>query len=314
MNRCPITYEDCGEASYSRTGLRRLSRRLKDLSVFPYSAAEQRREALRRAGKISIQGVQPKLSARLSIARSVFEIVDSSGRYILKPQHPDYPALPENEDLVMKMAAAAGIPTPLHGLMYASDGSLTYFIRRFDRIGQQKKLPQQDFATLAGRDRDTKYDWSVERLFGLLDYCTFPRVEAVGLMHRLLFNFLVGNEDMHLKNWAVLTRDGKTTLSPAYDLLSTGMMFRALGRAEREIEETALPLAGKKGQLDRSHWIDYLAVGRLRFPGRVVERLLEGLREAATRWDPLICRSFLPREMQELLRDLIARRREALGL
>jgi serine/threonine-protein kinase HipA len=314
MSRCPITYEECGPSRYSEAGLRLLSRRLRTLFDFPYSASEQRREAIRRAGKISIQGVQPKLSARLSIAREVFEIVDTAGRFILKPQQADYPALPENEDLVMKLAAVVGIRTPLHGLMYASDGTCTYFIKRFDRKSQKEKLAVQDFATLAGRDRNTKYDWSVERLFDLLDYCTFPRIEAVELLRRLLFNFLVGNEDMHLKNWAVITRDGKTSLAPAYDYLSTAVMFRALGREEREIEETALPLAGKKKQLMREHWLDYLAVERLGLPARTVEDILARFGSAKRSWDEIIRRSFVPEVMQNLLLEMLRNRGTALGI
>ncbi len=81
MNHCPITYEECGESAYSRRGLRLLNKNLSDLNVFPLRASEQRREALIRVGKISIQGVQPKLSARLNVKRSVFDVVDKGGRY-----------------------------------------------------------------------------------------------------------------------------------------------------------------------------------------------------------------------------------------
>lgn len=71
--------------------------------------------------------------------------------------------LPENEDLSMRLAAAAGLDTPLHGLIYAKDGSLTYFIKRFDQIGRNRKLAVEDFAQLMGLDRDTKYDASNQR-------------------------------------------------------------------------------------------------------------------------------------------------------
>ena len=314
MNRCPITYENCGTARYSDLGLRRLSSRLNDLQDFPYTAPEQRRQVLLRAGKISIQGVQPKLSAMLSVAREVFEIVDTRGRYILKPQHADYPALPENEDLVMKMAASLGIRTPLHGLLYSADGTLTYFIRRYDRTGQSGKLPVQDFATLAGRDRNTKYDWSVERLFDLLRFCTFPKIEAVELLRRLLFNFVVGNEDMHLKNWSVITTDDKTALTPAYDYLSTSLTYRSLGKPDEDIEETALPLAGKRKRLTRKHFIDYLALERLGLPERIVESMLVELGSALPHWESLTRRSFLPVDQQDLLLDLITVRSAALGI
>ena len=133
MNRCPITYEECGDSKYSDRGLKRLSRNLTYLSDLPYSAEEQIKEAAARADKMSIQGVQPKLSAVLSPKKSGFEIVDRGGRYILKPQVPAYFQVPENEDLTMRLAANIGIEVPLHGLVYSKDGSMTYFVMRFDR-------------------------------------------------------------------------------------------------------------------------------------------------------------------------------------
>ena len=98
MNRCPITYEKC-PGLYSEKGLKKLSRNLTELNSLPYTAAEQIQEAAARASKISIQGVQPKLSAVLSPSRSEFKIVDIGGHFILKPQNPAFPEIPENEDL-----------------------------------------------------------------------------------------------------------------------------------------------------------------------------------------------------------------------
>ena len=97
MNRCPISYEPCD-----------------GLTDLPFSARELRQEAAARAGKMSIQGVQPKLSARLLIKENRFEIVDLGGTYILKPQIDDYQEVPENEDLTMRLASLAGIEVPLH--------------------------------------------------------------------------------------------------------------------------------------------------------------------------------------------------------
>ncbi len=86
MNRCPITYEVCGEERYSRRGLNLLSRGLTHLNDLPYTAQEQREEAVARTARMSIQGVQPKLSARLKVREGSLEVVDIGGRYILKPQ------------------------------------------------------------------------------------------------------------------------------------------------------------------------------------------------------------------------------------
>ncbi|NOY06531.1 MAG: HipA domain-containing protein, partial [Chlorobi bacterium] len=258
MNRCPITYDPCGEQKYSEHGLRMLSRRLRYLEDLPYTAEEQRVEAVRRAAKMSIQGVQPKLSAVLNVARSRFDVVDTGGKYILKPQSLLYMHVPENEDLTMKMAAAAGIEAPLHGMVWSRDGTLTYFIRRFDRTGRKGKLPVEDFAQLSGKTRDTKYQSSMEQVVKIIEeYCTFPLLDKIRLFRLTLFNFLVGNEDMHLKNFSLITRDGKVELSPAYDLLNTTL---ALGNAAEEI---ALPLGGKRANLTRRILVDYFARERM---------------------------------------------------
>jgi len=156
MNRCPITYEDCQGGRYSLGGLKKLSPRLRSLKDFPFSAEEQVREAIFRAAKMSIQGVQPKLSVRLNVKEEIFEIVDKGGHYILKPQTVHYKEVPENEDVTMRLAKQIGIDVPLHGLLYSKDGSMTYFIRRFDRAGRNKKIPVEDFAQLSGKDRETK--------------------------------------------------------------------------------------------------------------------------------------------------------------
>lgn len=118
MNRCPITYELCGETRYSEAGLRALSPNLKILHDFPYDAQQQRQEAVVRATRMSIQGVQPKLSIKLNAKDGLFEIVDQAGRFVIKPQHGVYPHLPENEGLTMQLAGLCGIETPLSGLVW----------------------------------------------------------------------------------------------------------------------------------------------------------------------------------------------------
>src|SRR5688500_17409352 len=101
--RCPLTYRplSSNEVIYSLKGLRGLDKRLTELKVFPYSRTAQIQEAQRLATKLSIQGVQPKLSARLNVSEGQFQIVESGGTYIIKPQVEQFPQLPENEDLTM---------------------------------------------------------------------------------------------------------------------------------------------------------------------------------------------------------------------
>lgn len=309
MNRCPITYENFEEGIYSPKGLKRLSPALKKLALLDYTAEELRAEAMQRACNMSIQGIQPKLSAVLNIKDGRFEVVDKGGKYILKPPHPIFPELPQNEDLTMRLAGCIGIEVPVHGLVYGKDGLLTYFIKRFDRKGQKDKIAVEDFAQLAGLSRDTKYNYSMEKLVKLIDEtCTFPAIEKSRLFKRVLFNYLVGNEDMHLKNYSVIIRNGKVELSPAYDFLNSSIVLKG------DIEEIALTLKGKKSNLNRSDFIYYLGTERCGLTDKVIEKTLSSVQQGIPTWFNLIDNSFLTDVMKEKYSDLLKRRIQILGL
>ena len=306
MTICPITYLNC-RGKYSEQGLKKLSRNLTTLDDLPFTAEEQIREAASRASKLSIQGVQPKLSAVLSPKQHSFEFVDKGGRYNLKPQNPQYLQLPENEDLTMRLAKAAGVNVPLHGMVYSKDNSMTYFIKRFDRVGRNRKVAVEDFAQLTGRTRSTKYDSSMEQVIAAIDrFCTFPVLERVKLFRLTVVNFLLGNEDMHLKNFSLITDDGKTSLSPAYDLVNTTI---ALSNPEEEI---ALPLKGKKRKINGSLLISYFGTDRLNLNTRIVFSVLGDILDAILEWDRLIAVSFLCDELKNKYQALVFKRKEAL--
>jgi len=309
MNFCPITYTPCGGNLYSKAGLRLLSPDLKVLKELEYTADEQRREAYNRAARMSIQGVQPKLSAKLSIKDGKFEIVDMGGKYILKPQHHLYPEMPQNEDLTMRLASAIRLDVPLHGLIWSKDRTLTYFIKRFDRRGQNDKVPTEDFAQLAGMSRDTKYDYSMEKVVTVIDdFCTFPSIDKLTLFKLTIFNYLVGNEDMHLKNFSVITDEGKVTLSPCYDLVNTTIEYK------RQIEEIALPLKGKKKHLTRKILVDYFGMERCELTTKSVDNVLETISSGVPKWKELIDISFLSQEMKEKYHSMVEVRLAILGL
>jgi serine/threonine-protein kinase HipA len=300
MNRCPITYTPCGENRYSDAGLKLLSTELKTLKDLEYTAEEQRKEAYNRASKMSIQGVQPKLSARLNIKAEKFEIVDKGGKYILKPQHYLYSQMPENEDLTMRLAGVIGLEIPFHGLIRSKDDTLTYFIKRFDRKGQNDKVPVEDFAQLAGLSRDTKYDYSMEKVINVINkYCTFPSIENLKLFKLVIFNYLIGNEDMHLKNFSIITKDAKVALSPHYDLVNSTIEYK------NQDEEIALPLKGKKKHLTRSILVDYFGIERCELTARSVEKVLETISLSVQKWKELINISFLSKEMKGKYHDLL---------
>jgi serine/threonine-protein kinase HipA len=253
---------------------------------------------------MSVQGVQPKLSAVLRVKENRFEVVDRSGRFILKPCPPHWPEVPANEALTMTLAEHSGIEVPVHGLVEATDGSMVYFIRRFDRVGQGERLPLEDGAQLLGHTRDTKYDSSMEQVIGMIEeYCTFPVIEKRKLMQRVWFSFLTGNEDMHLKNWSLLSREGRVALSPAYDLLNSSIVLK------NPQEETALPIRGRKRNLNRRDLLDYLAVERCGLPPDMMRSDLEALLlKAGTDWPTWINRSFLSEQKLEAYLNLVRER------
>lgn len=308
QRRCPITYEPSEEAPYAPAGLRKLSPRLKVLHPLAFTSEQLRREAVARAAKMSIQGVQPKVSAVLNVKEGRFELVDRGGRYILKPQTVDYQEVPENEDVTMRMAALAGIEVPLHGLVYTETGERCYFIKRFDRKGRDRKVAVEDFAQLTGRRRETKYDASMEQVGRVIDtYCTFPAVERVRLLKRTLFAYLTGNEDMHLKNFSLITRGEIVALSPAYDLLNSTLVLPGA------TEELALSLRGKKSRLKREDLVDYYGAERLRLPLKAIDQVLEDLLNAQAGWQDLLTRSFLSQTMKEKYAAILVHRSTVLG-
>ena len=207
----------------------------------------------------------------------------------------------------MTLAKHAGVEVPPHGLLPAVDGSWVYVIRRFDRADRDQRLHVEDFAQLSGATRETKYAGSLEQIAKLVEtHCSFPAVEKTGLARRLLFCFLIGNEDMHLKNFSLLVEGGKVRLAPAYDLLNSTLVL------ENASEESALPLRGRKRKLTRGDWIDYFCRERLGLPDAILAGILVDLRDGLPKWTEIIRRSFLSDSRQERYLEILEERHHRL--
>jgi serine/threonine-protein kinase HipA len=304
MKYCPITYEPIkNDELYSKNGMNLLSKTIDHIDPIPLTANEQQIEAQIRSGKMSIQGIQTKLSAQFSIKKSRFNIVDNNGLYILKTQSESYSSLPENESITMTLARQIGLEVPVNGLVFSKDNSMTYFIKRFDRHGHNKKYALEDFSQLLGESRETKYDASMEKVITVIErYTSFPTLEKIKLLRLVLFNYLVGNEDMHLKNYSLITRDSMTTLSPCYDLLNTSIALR------NPAEEIALPLNGKKNNLTKNDLLRYFAKERLGLTEKVIDNILQDISNAVGTWFSLIERCYLSDSMKERYLHLLTQR------
>jgi len=192
--------------------------------------------------RIAITGVQPKLSLDLEKIDSGkrLTIVGLWGRFILKPQNIELAAMPETEDLTMHLAELFKIKTCEHCLIPVSGDSLAYVAKRFDRKGNTK-IHMEDFCQLGGFQTEQKYDSSYERCGKLISlYCTNKGLDVVRYFELLVFCFLSGNSDMHMKNFAILYSGDEIILSPAYDLINSALVF------PKDKDDTAMLLSGKK--------------------------------------------------------------------
>lgn len=244
----------------------------------------------RSVGKFSISGVQPKAQARLSPDRRELELVEQGGRFIVKPDAQAFPFLPANEHLTMVLAKHVGLPVPPNALITMADGGMAYVVRRFDRINGEPpiKRVQEDFCSLAGLRSGDKYNGSAEKCAKLLfQFAGESGPASRRLFVQLLFSYLVGNGDLHLKNLSMVeTDDGSYSLSPAYDLVSTWIYGD---------HQLALPVQGKKQKVTRRNWLTF-AEDHTRIPQEEAESLLDEVLEKLDGVGPIIERSRLTDE------------------
>ncbi|MDI9606234.1 MAG: HipA domain-containing protein [Bacteroidota bacterium] len=205
---------------------------------------------------ITIPGVQPKLS--LGFIKDVLQ--DSSkGRltlmgalgenYILKPQNETFPQMPENEHLTMRMAELCGIPVVSSTLIRLKSGELSYLTKRIDRTETGEKIHMLDmFQILEAFD---KYRGSVEKVGkAVTEHSANTLLDLLRLFEVVLFSYITGNNDMHLKNFSLILTNENWTLAPAYDLLNVNL------HVPEDTEEMALTISGKKKRLTKSDFIN----------------------------------------------------------
>ena len=214
--------------------------------------------ALENTGKgVTVPGVQKKLSLHLlsDTASPRLTLVDYPTGYILKPQVADFEALPQAEHLVMSMADATGIATVPHALI-CQNGEIAYLTKRIDRrFGKNsvELLAMEDFCQLDRRLTEDKYRGSYERCAKVIrQYSSRKQLDLSELFLRLVFSYVVGNSDMHLKNFSLIEPEvgsGRYVLSAAYDLLPVNVVM------PEDTEEFALAMNGKKQNLRKKDFM-----------------------------------------------------------
>lgn len=252
---------------------------------------------------VAVPGVQPKLSLDLEkeMGTTRLTIVGLHGDYILKPPSSEYAELPENEDLTMYMAELAGLKVSRHSLIRLSSGEIAYLTKRFDRE-KGKKVAVEDLCQLTETLTEHKYRGSVEKVGKVVRQFTANKgFESQRLFELVLFSYLTGNADMHLKNFSLIENNsGEYELSPAYDLLNTALVI------PDDREESALTINGKKNRLKKSDFdalADSLTIAEL-----PLQSIYGRFSKIYDRWSQVIQFSFLSPEMQKKYRALIDKR------
>jgi serine/threonine-protein kinase HipA len=258
-----------------------------ELNSLPYDVAELVTFHSQRRLRMSISGVQPKVAAIYSRKQKNFQIVEQNASYILKPSPQAYPGAAENEALTMSLAREAGLQVPPCGYVKSKDGKGVFWIERFDRWGQGNlhRLRCEDACQILDVPSSFKYAGNFETLARMIrEHCSNPKLQLVRLFHRVLFCWVTGNGDMHLKNWSLIENGPLIELSPVYDFLNTVVLTD-------DDEDSALALDDKKVGFNKELLIDYFARDVCEINDRMIEKTLHQLREVD--WQSHIAQSEL---------------------
>ena len=255
---------------------------------------------------ISVPGVQPKLSlgfikekladgtkGRLTVLEAL------GGHYILKPQNTAFPEMPENEHLTMKIAELLGIQTVISSLIRLKSGELSYITKRIDRTEKSEKIHMLDMFQIT--EAFDKYRSSMEKVGkAVIEHSSNTLLDVLRLYEVVIFTYITGNNDMHLKNFSLILKDENWGFAPAYDLLNVQLHL------QEDKEETALTIGGKKSRLTK---YDFIILGeKFGLSERQIENVFQRFIKAEKKMLLLIDQSFLSEANKINYKDLLMQR------
>lgn len=264
----------------------------KEAPVLPYHLSDMEQLAKEAAElSITVPGVQPKLSlgwlkdALKNGHNGRLTIMDAlEGQFILKPQNAEFSQMPENEHLTMKLAELFKIQTVPSNMIRLTSGELCFITKRIDRNADGTKNHMIDFLQIL--ELDDKYKGTMETLGK-----TIGELSANTLMDKLrffeatVFNYIVGNNDMHLKNYSIFLSEVGWVLAPFYDFINVKLIL------PEDKEDIALLLGGKKRNFNKAYFNRFGEVLKLN------EKQIEAVYKRLKKWQPaafqLIDDSFL---------------------
>lgn len=313
MNKCLCCYKPlkAGEIDFHKRCARKFFGS-NTVPTLPYTRKEINKLAKVVIAKhTTVTGVQAKLSVDLehdeygNLQR--LTIVGVMGRYILKPQTERFTCLPEIEDLTMHLAEIARIETVPHSLIRFADGELNYITRRIDRSDSGEKYAMEDFCQISEHLTEHKYNGSYEMIAMLIKrHSAAPLLDLTNFWQQVVFSWIVGNADMHLKNFSLIShKKGIYNLSPTYDQVSTAIVM------PEDTEELALSLNGWKKKLMRADFLEGMIESGL--DTIVANRILDRFQTYKDKWNETIDLSFITEEQKQQFKEQISQRLAILG-
>ncbi len=312
MERCLFCYKELkqGEKDFHKACAKKMfeSTVMPDLPYTRENITELAKQVIR--SQTTLTGVQAKLSLDINKGgkneADRFTIVGLWGRYILKPQTDRFPHLPELEDLTMHLAELAKINVVPHSLVRFRDGEFCYITRRIDSTENGEKLHMEDMCQLTEKLTEHKYKGSYEQIAKIIQkFSAVAKLDIVNFWEQVVFSWITGNADMHLKNFSLYSKGGgKYSLTPAYDMLSTTLVM------PEDTEELALTLCGKKRKIKKADFISSMRASGLE--DKIIENIFNKFLKIKDKWFEFIDISFLPNDMKENYKTLISERLELL--
>ena len=305
MSKCLYCYQELedGQKDFHPACAKKFFGKV-EAPILPYSRDNindlARESVLRR---MAVTGVQSKLSMDVNKGGKDepdrLTIVGLWGKYILKPKSKEFPWMPEVEDLTMHLAEIAKIDVVPHTLIRFNDGELAYLTRRIDRDSHGTKYLMEDLCQISECSTANKYHSSYEKIAKLIKFhSSAPVLDLVNFWEVVVFSWITGNSDMHLKNFSLISRaPGHYVLSQAYDLINVHLIF------PEDDEELALTLDGKKKHVNKQSFVRAMASSGL--GDKVIEKIFRKFMDAAPKWYDFINISFLSAELKENYKDEI---------
>lgn len=324
MTYCKISLKTVPKASkyrdYQDAAFKSLFGSLKVNPVLELSRPAFKQASVRHTTGLSISGVQQKLSLGITESHQL-EPVTTNGQYILKPSPEEFPNAAENEHTAMLTGHILGIRTADCGLISFADDELAYITRRFDRPDNVKKFHQEDLVQGFDMPSDRKYDKSYEAAGALINAMTGGKQTVVlEYIHRIMHAYLVGNDDMHLKNTSLQKLPNNTTalydqLTPNYDCLFAGAFEN-----RNEVGFLALDLLDNGFSAQYEHHGYYTGhdfvelAGKLGIPAKPIQSFVKNIERKLPQLIDMIHHSYMRDEQKVRAGEIIVDRLRTLSI